>query len=304
MSVFSAVRRRLERPVPVIWALPVIALAVVVAFGYFSSSVILKVEHIPSDFNPKTFGYDYERFSFETADRIQLEGWFVPARRKSSATVIALHGWGANRGDILGTVIPLAEHFNLAVFDFRNHGASEGELTSLTSLEVRDFEAAVQFLRAFRPEQTQALGVVGFSMGGAVALSGSARIPEIRAVVAESPFSSFNGIVRHFAQAFYHVPGPLSEITLWFSRFRLGLDPEVDAPIRHIAKIAPRPLLIIQGDNDPRMKVSEGQALYDAAGEPKELWVVPGAEHIGARLVSEKEYDAKLLAFFRKGLGE
>lgn len=285
-----------------VWSLLLLAAAVFVAFGYFSSGVIIDVPRLPLDADPKAFGCDFEDFTVRTADGVRLEGWFVPSRWPSSATVLALHGWGANRSDILPTVIPLAERFNLVLFDFRNHGKSGGNATSLTCLEVRDLEAVVRSLRERRPDQTKAIGVVGFSMGGAVAITGAAGLPEVRAVVAESPFSSFNDIVRHFSRTVYHLPRFTVPVTLWFARKRLGFDPEECSPLRHVARIAPRPLLLIQGDSDPRMLVSEGQALYNAAGEPKELWTVKGAEHIGARAVSEKEYDERVMEFFRKWL--
>jgi fermentation-respiration switch protein FrsA (DUF1100 family) len=91
----------------------------------------------------------------------------------------------------------------------------------------------------------------------------------------------------------------LISVTLLFTKLRLGLDPEKDAPLRHIHKIAPRPLLLIQGDSDLRMPPSEGERLYARAQEPKTLWTVPGADHGEVSELTGAEYQDRLLEFFK-----
>jgi fermentation-respiration switch protein FrsA (DUF1100 family) len=43
--------------------------------------------------------------------------------------------------------------------------------------------------------------------------------------------------------------------------------------------ISPAPLLIVHGDQDVYFPPEHGQQLYDAAREPKELWLLPGFGH-------------------------
>ena len=59
----------------------------------------------------------------------------------------------------------------------------------------------------------------------------------------------------------------------WLSGFRLV------SPIRYVAGIAPRPLLLVHGSQDETVEVSHAHKLYDRAGEPKQLIVVDGAGH-------------------------
>ena len=94
----------------------------------------------------------------------------------------------------------------------------------------------------------------------------------------------------------------LDEITLQLIRLRLGRDPEPFSPVYHVAKLAPRPVLIISGENDRLMPIDEVRALHDAADEPKELWVIPGAEHGGCQEVAGAEYDRRIREFFAKNL--
>ena len=269
-------------------------------WGYWSSNLILKKGRLPVLFNPEDFGRKYESFTVTSEDGINIEGWFVPAAVKSRSTIIVLHGLGANKGDVLDSSIALAREHNLAYFDFRNHGNSGGDTTSLSLLEIKDLAAVVKYLKATKKGLSENLGVFGFSMGGAVAISGSANIPEIKAVAVESPFGSYERTIAHFAWIYYRVPKIFVPCTLWFARTRLGLDPNDHSPDKMVSKISPRPLLIIQGGSDLRMPVIEGRTLYDNAGQPKELWIVPEAHHVSARGINPEEYDKKVADFFRK----
>jgi fermentation-respiration switch protein FrsA (DUF1100 family) len=50
-------------------------------------------------------------------------------------------------------------------------------------------------------------------------------------------------------------------------------------PAEAAALIAPTPVLIVHGDRDIYFPPDHGQQLYDAAAEPKELWMIPGFGH-------------------------
>lgn len=283
-----------------IWSLPFLLLLALFLWGIISSNLILKIQRNTLDFNPRSFGYEYESFRTLTEDGVRIDGWFVPCKNKSKSTIIVLHGWGANRSDVIPSTIFLCEKYNLAYFDFRNHGLSGGHITSLTCLEIKDFVSVAHFLKKEKKEFCQNLGIFGFSMGASVAISGSVRIKEVNAIVAESPFSSYNETIIRFAKLFFGIPKITVPFTLWFARMRLGFDPQQCSPIYSISQIAPRPILIIQAGSDVRMPVSEGQKLYELAGEPKELWVIPDADHGDVHEVVGKEYDERILNFFQK----
>lgn len=285
------------------WVFLVLVLAAVTFWGFVTSNLILKIPRLPLDANPKSFGYEFESFKTLTEDGVEIEGWFVPAKKESKTSILVLHGWGANRSDVLPSTIFLTSDYNMVYFDFRNHGRSGGNKTSLTFLEIKDFLAVVNYLKNKKSPFAQNLGVFGFSMGGSVAISGSYQIPEVKAVIAESPFASFNSTVVRFAKLFYGIPSYFVPMTLVATRLRLGFDPEKYSPIYWVNKLSPRPLLIIQGGADPRMPISEGQSLYDKAGEPKEIWIVPGADHGTIREEKSEEYKTRIAQFFKRYLG-
>ncbi len=285
-----------------ILAIPFILLAIALAWGWFSSNVILHQLRLANDFNPKSFGFEFETFKVLTADQVELVGWFVPATKPTNACVIVAHGWGANRSDIAGASIFLANKFNLVFFDFRNHGNSGGDKTSLGCLEVKDLQAVTQYMKSQKKEFAERLGVLGYSMGGAVAITEAAENLGILAVAADSSFTSYKEVVYRYGTNFFHAPRLIIPITLFFAQSRLGFDPEDCSPIYHIAKLSPRPIFLIQGGSDDRVPVSDGEQLLAKAGEPKELWIVKEAGHNGAKESAPSEYEERVSGFFEKYL--
>jgi len=276
-------------------------LGIVVGWGFYSSSLILNPSKSRPEAAPGVFGLTPQEVAFDTTDGIRLKGWFVSAPG-SSKTVIACHGWSAERSSTLACTSFLRRvGYNLLYFDFRNHGESGGTLSSVGPLESRDLEAALGFLSRHKTDAARWIGVWGLSMGAVVAIAAAADHPEIKAVVAESAFSSFNEAVIRSARFFYGVPRfPLMAITLGFVRWRLGFDPEKFSPLDRIGRIRPRPVLLIQGDRDVRAPASDGRLLFEAAGEPKELWTVPGADHGEAHSKDPVTYEKKVSEFFDK----
>jgi fermentation-respiration switch protein FrsA (DUF1100 family) len=74
-------------------------------------------------------------------------------------------------------------------------------------------------------------------------------------------------------------------------------------PIDHIGRIHV-PKLLIVGDADRHTPISESLAMYRAAAEPKELWIVHGAEHVDLHRYAVDAYETRVLAFFNHWLRE
>jgi len=253
---------------------------------------------------PDKYQLVFDPVEFRTSDGLTLKGWLIPAASATDKTLLLLHGWGDNKGDLLQRVHPLAKDFNLFLFDFRQHGESQGTLSTIGCLESRDVEAALEFLKATRPAWTADLGAFGLSMGAAVAIWAAGRHPEIKAVAVESPYSSFNRVVTQWLKNEMSLPYfPFAWLTLLAVRLRVGTDPEPYSPERHAARVSPRPFFVIAGEMDRLMPLNIVREVYDAAREPKELWVVPGATHGKCEEAAGSEYSGRLAEFFRRHLG-
>ena len=273
-------------------------------WGWFSSSLVLKAGLLPIEQKPDDFNVMCENVSFFTDDNINIKGWFLPSKEKSYKTIIICHGWGTNKSDVLSsTIFFLKRGFNLLYFDFRNHGESGGNKSSLGKLESQDLISAVDFLKTKKKQQSEKIGIYGVSMGASVAIIATALDKRISAVISDSPFSSFNYIISKYAKLFYKIPKyPLVPITLFFIMSRLGFNPEKTSAIYYVSKIAPRPIFIIHGEMDDRIPVSEGKILFDIANEPKIFWTVKNANHLESYSKSAFEYEKRTSDFFKKFL--
>ncbi|MEW6557116.1 MAG: alpha/beta hydrolase [Elusimicrobiota bacterium] len=290
--------------IPMVFNILVFVVLVVLIWGWFSSSLIMKVTRLALEISPKNFGLKFEDIEFNTTDGIKIYGWFIYAEPKSDRTIIICHGWGANKSDVLpSTMYLLKSGFNLLYFDFRNHGASGGTVSSLGKLESLDLSCAIEYLKKTKPAQSNKIGVYGISMSGAVAILTAATDSRIETVVVDSAFSSFNYIVARYAKLFYKIPKyPFIPITLLFTRLRLGFNPDEFSAIYFVSKISPRPVFFIHGENDDRIPVDECKKLYNLAGEPKEIWIVPNADHMESHSKNPVEYEKKVGSFFVKYL--
>lgn len=252
---------------------------------------------------PDQYKLAYENIYFKTEDGILIKGWFIP-NPDSDKTIILMHGWGMNRGDVFKNTYFLHDlGYNLMYFDFRALGESGGTVSSIGYLEVKDLQAAIAFLKATRPQACNAIGLYGLSMGGMVAICEAAQNPEIKCVVAEASYYSFRRVVSRWAWVHKRVPYfPLIPIVLHYMRRHLAANPEHYSPKYNIPKIAPRPVFIIHGRYDNLVPAAQAKMLFKRAGEPKEIWLVPGAKHNKCAEVGGFEYKQRLMNFYKKYL--
>jgi fermentation-respiration switch protein FrsA (DUF1100 family) len=276
-----------------------LATAVIIAYGVVR---LIYPERSLVGGTPSDYGLPYERVSFPSYDGTTLRGWFVPAVHPR-ATVVFCHGRAGSKAPDLIYVPQFRQHgFNVLLFDFRAHGESDGHKSSLVYYERQDLLAAIAYLQE---RGIREVGLMGFSMGAAVAIATAPLSQAVRAVIADSAFAEMRTILVTYLQQ-HGIPRPLASrlatLIIWAAGLRLGCQlPDAD-PLRWVGHIAPRPLLLIHGGQDQGIPVSDAHRLYEAAGDPKELWVVPEAEHRCADKVCPEEYTNRMLGFFERWL--
>lgn len=291
-----------------IWlAAALVFAAAVYALCWWGAGIILHPPAMsPMWIFPEQFGLRYEKVAFKTRDGLELRGWFIPSTTGEKRTIVMCHGWGDNKGELLKQTYFLNENggFNLLYFDFRSHGESEGEITTIGGLETIDFDAAIDWLRKAKPGLADSIGVFGLSMGAAVTVASLPKHPDLRCAVVESPFSDYRTVIKRWAWNNMKLPYyPLVALTLVILRSRVK-DPEIDRfnPVEAAPRIAPRPLFVIGGEFDRLMTPEDVRKVFEAAREPKQLWMVPEAWHAKCREAAGMEYDTRVTGFFSRNL--
>ena len=253
---------------------------------------------------PSDFGVvDWQDVTFTTNDGLQLSGWYIPPQTEIGAALIFVHGLGSNRSDLLDQAVVLAkEGYGALLFDLRAHGRSEGKQSSWGQAEVADVRAALAFLQAQPAVNPDKIGIVGHSMGGAIAIRAAAQLPEIRLVVAESVYTNFADNKARLTVSFARLPDWTAPLIMDWAEWIAGVDSSQLAPLQEVASLAPRPILFIQGGQDKTVHVSNGSTLYDTAVSPKERLLIPNAGHNDLFETDPELMTQQLLQFLAQNL--
>ncbi|MGF1507510.1 MAG: alpha/beta hydrolase [Anaerolineae bacterium] len=246
---------------------------------------------------PDALGVHFRHVTLHTRDGLALSGRLSGEDGPRPTVVICAGLFGSMDGDT-ALVPPLVNAgFNVLQFDWRAHGMSAGQHTTLGLREVDDLLGAVDFLQA---RGVRRIGVLGLSMGGAVALRAAARDPRIACGVADSPYvhltDALEGVLKERIGLRLR---PLVWLILRFAQLRLGNLPLAEtSPLPAVEGVGP--VLYIFGTDDPLVPASDREAMYNKSGGPKSLWLVEGAGHRGAHAQRSASYHQRVVAFFEE----
>lgn len=251
---------------------------------------------------PIDFGVIYDEVAITTPDGLRLVGWSIPS--KNRALVIAVHGYRADRGEMLNEAAMLARHgYGVLIPAMRAHDLSDGSVISFGAKEIGDLEGWFAFASGLPDVDPTRIGILGNSLGGTLAIQMAAQTPGVRAVVANAAFSSLSDTLETSVRFFTGLPPfPFAHLIAWWAEWETGLRvSDVDAT-RVIGQLSPRPVLLMQGGADEVISTSSGQRLYDAAGEPRSLWFDPQVGHARFDTARPDEYERRVIALFESAL--
>jgi len=252
---------------------------------------------------PGDYGHAGEEVTLPARAGGSFRGYFVPGT--NGAAIIVVPALNAGRDGRLREAMLLARHgYAILAYESRRCAGMGG--VSLGYKEVDEVADALDYLLT-RPEvDPERIGVYGFSSAGATAIMAAARLPQLKAVVAEGGYGDFaedtltpgagrNGLSGYFEAAFFwsirKAYGPLT-----------GLDINLLSPVDVIGQIAPRPILLVYGSQE--VSLEGGRRQQAAAGDNAELWIVEGAGHGNYFDVAPEAYETKVVTFFDESLNK
>ena len=242
-----------------------------------------------------------------TDDGVHLAGWYVPAANgvgPSGPTVVLVHGYAANKTDILPYAAGLHESFNLVAFDLRNGGRSTGTATTYGVNEQRDLRTVIDWVE--REKGSTWIGVLGNSMGAATAITEARTDPRVRALALDSMHTrvelQFEQRLKHSG----HPPYPGTWAILVGAWLRSGVDVRGADPLDAIPELH-LPLLVTHGtaDEEDLPERTEGFiADATAAGLAVESHWCEGAGHGLVIDACTDDYAAWVSTFFTTALAQ
>lgn len=293
------------QPAPwLIWWLTVAGAILATGLLGFSFVIAHKITHParePIYATPAEFGLQYEEVAFASRlDGALLRGWFLPAPG-SLRTIIFSHGYSRNRLQNWAFLElareAVARGYNALLFDYRAHGESGGEVVTVGDAEQEDLAAAIDYVRG-RGESGERIALWGFSMGAATALVTAARMPEVEAVIADSPFADLRDYLERNLSLWSGLPPIFTPLLRRVTQWRYKIQPERVSPQRAICQISPRPVLLIHGTGDRLIPHTESEGLLAAAAHLAcRLLVIEGAVHVGGYTQDPVRYVAESFGF-------
>ena len=216
---------------------------------------------------PELYKLSAEDAVIETSDGLKLAAWFIPAQDGNrDAAVVLLHGYPAEKADMLSIAAALHPEFATLLVDLRYFGASGGRFTTLGLKEHDDLRSAVDVLeeRGYGP-----IGVFGFSLGGAVGITTAAEDSRIRAVSAYAPFADLRQLGREAYARLWVLKYPLVELMRLWGMVFFGGDITRPSPAQAASRLA-IPVFLIHSREDEQIPFSHAERLKAAlAGNPQ-----------------------------------
>lgn len=260
-----------------------------------------------------------EEVRFPTADGLTLAGCYFKAQGPRRGVVV----FGLEYGSNSWSAWAYCEHlvrggFDVFAFEARNQGSSAATpgydpLQWVTDYEVIDTRAALEYARKRPDADPRGVGFFGISKGAGAGALAAADDPAVRCLVTDGMFATTTTLLPYMKQWFriYNTQFPQVLIPEWYYRLvaRVALR-QVERergcrfpPLeRAVARLAPRPLLMIHGGQDTYIKPEMAREVFEKAGEPREFWLVEGAKHNQALQVAGREYRERVLRFFGEHL--
>jgi uncharacterized protein len=243
--------------------------------------VYYPVKYPDGFWDPERFGVTVEDCRFTAEDGVELHGWFAEGVESDlDITLLWYHG---NAGNITHRLENMRDLLNLGVnvfiIDYRGYGKSGGEPDEPGI--YKDGLAAYDYLIHEKAHTKDTIVLFGRSLGVAVAVEVATQ-RDVRGMILESAFTDAKAMAK-IIMPFLPVGAIIS------SKFdSIGKIKNVTVPV-----------LFTHGDKDTIVPIDLGKKLYEAANQPKEFYVIPGADHNDTYVVGGTEYYNKITKFLK-----
>ena len=189
-------------------------------FGFIFVSLwsfwlIIQPKKITTNRTPSNYSLFYETIEIETIDEKKLSGWMINSDKEEKKAVIFLHGYPADKSDMLDIAAYLHPEFSLLLLDLRYFGESEGFCTTLGAKEREDVKRAIDFLENKGFEN---IGIFGFSFGGAIGIQTASEDKRVKALASYAAYSDTKDLGLELYRNLPVLKYPLIELMSFWSK--------------------------------------------------------------------------------------
>lgn len=281
-----------------LYFLALIPLFYVATCYYLSGQLLFPLRRKISEF-PSSYDLTFEDISFQTADNLNLKGWFIPG--KSENTIIITHPMNFNRHgfplkgqglfkltnkDI--KLLTLAKNLNkegysVLMFDFRNHGESDKSsnngIVGLGLNEYKDVLAALKYIKSREDTKNNLVSFISLCQGANSTIIADSHAKEdfvnVKCIIAVQPIS-FDIFCRSYLKdKMTSLSLCLLPLVNKICQWRGGYPLEEMSPRNFVGNLSV-PIYYFQAKSDPWTKLSDIEGFYAASPELKKLTLIDG----------------------------
>ncbi|OHD11217.1 MAG: hypothetical protein A2Y34_11850 [Spirochaetes bacterium GWC1_27_15] len=246
-------------------------------WGFESPNLNGRYDNI-KDFPKKIKINNYEHLQMPTRDGLTLDGWFIPVENAKGTFLIVNWHSGDMSQLLTYTRVLLKLNYQLIVYNIRfwNYADKPEQFVGSIKNDINDIEDILTYIKTRKDIDTSKLGIMGFSRGGYRAILAGAKFSDFKVVISDGGPTSEN---------MYHwQPKEFREKVANILKEKTGIDvlsDEFNSELQ-IAKISPRPVLLLYGGADNLVVPENGKKYQQKAKQPKKLMIFKGAGHCNA----------------------
>ena len=242
-----------------------------------------------------------ETVTITAEDGISLVGHYFEAE-KPKRVIIAMHGWRSAWSRDFGGIADFWHKNGSSVLyaEQRGQNASGGDYMGFGPIERFDCFAWVKHIHE-RTGGKLPIYLAGISMGASTVLM-TADFPfpsTVKGIMADCGYTSPKAIWRHVAKDNLHMPYGFISARI-DKAYRRITNAESCYSCEDALREATVPVLFVHGTADKFVPVEMTYQNYMACASPKELLIVPGAEHGLSYWVEQDKYESTVKAFWKK----
>lgn len=299
----TARRPRIARRIArwAVWGTPAWTVAAYLGISLVTADLLTRPNNRPPWLDARAVSPDAMPWSARTDDGLTLRGWYLPTPRHRHL-IILIHGMGGSWPEMAALGRDLHAHgHDVLLFDLRGHGQSDPSRLFMGRRERGDLRTVMKWAarQGFAHDR---IGWLGYSMGASTLVMEAAQNPGIRVAVLDSPYGSLPELLRSQLPKHSRLPSWFNPGILAAARLVFGVRTDDLIPIRAARSWGGRPMLLIHGEADSIVPVSQARQLARAAGPSCRAVTLPGVEHVQAYDRDPIRYVATVDSFFNRYL--
>ncbi len=250
----------------------------------------------------ETIPFEVEKFQFHSSDGLTLQGILYKPQQKARGTILCCHYLGGSKYSIYTYIQPLLyKGFQVASFDYPNHGESMSRLGNRFTLE----EDMRRFIDTLKEKRVQGpYGTMGFSMGATIAFGAIDYFPEIKAIMVDSGPLIFVRDYFKYVLRIHKEKNLITKAVFLFGYLHIiGFYSMSKKMMARMQQLKNYPILMVHSRTDKVIPYKNAEYIHNCLnGEQAKLITVDKAYHLTNRIVLGDKYDDMTAAFFERWL--